>query len=103
MPTEHQHDHLTWVVHAPLQHSEGVCCECVDFVPQSSPTVQRQVPQAGLPLPIAGHLLRRLPEAVAETQVVTDGVFPAFGCRYEEREVLPGERIKKKDWPHYHK
>lgn len=79
MPAEYQDEDLTWVVHAPLQHSEGVCSERVDFISQSSPTVQRQVPQAGLPLPVAGHLLRRLSEAVAETQVVADGVFPAIG------------------------
>lgn len=67
----------------------------MDFVPQSSPTVQRQVPQAGLPLTVATHLLRRLSEAVAETQVVADCVFPAVGRRYEEREVLPGEMINR--------
>lgn len=78
---QYQHKYLTWVVHAPLQHSDRVCCKCVDLIPQSSPTIQCQVPQAGLPLPVTSHLLRRLSEAVAETQVVANGVFPAIRCR----------------------
>lgn len=81
MPPECQCEYLTWVIHAPLQHSERVFRERVDFVPQSSPTIQCQVPQARLPLPIATHLLRCLSEAVAETQIVADGVFPAIGRR----------------------
>lgn len=76
----------------------------MDFVPQPSPTVQRQVPQAGLPLPVASHLLRGLSEAVAEAQVVADGVFPAVRRGYEEREVLPADRMSTRfRVEHWHK
>lgn len=53
-------------------------------------SVQSQVPEAGLPLPISAQLVARFAEAAVETQVVSDGVFPAFRSRLKEGEVLSG-------------
>lgn len=50
------------------------------------------MPQTGLALPSAGHLLRSLLEAGTEAQVVTDGVLPAVRSCLKEREVLPGAK-----------
>lgn len=51
--------------------------------------VQRQVPEARLPLAVAAQLVAGLPEAAVEAQVVSDGVLPAVRSGLEEGEVLP--------------
>ena len=60
------------------------------FVAMAYSPVWSEVPQTGLALPSAGHLLGRLLEAGAEAQVVTDGVLPAVGGSLKEGEVFPG-------------
>lgn len=50
--------------------------------------IGRQVPETGLALPSAGHLLGSLLEAGTEAQVVTDGVLPAVRSSLKEGEVL---------------
>ena len=53
-------------------------------------SVQSQVPEARLPLLVSAQLVAGFAEAVAEAQVVSDGVFPAVRSRLKEGEVLPG-------------
>lgn len=84
----HACSYLTRVVHAPLQHPEGVSGPVVDLVPQPPTAVQGQMPQARFPLALATHLVRSFVEVVTETQVVADGVLPAIRSRLEEWEVL---------------
>lgn len=62
----------------------------MDLVPQSPVPIQGEVPQARLPLALTANLLGGLPEAAAETQVVSNGVFPAIWGSLEEWEVLSG-------------
>lgn len=90
-----QRSTLTWIVHAPLQHSEGISCECVDLVSQSLPAVQREMPQTRLPLAISRHLLRGLFKTVAETQIMSDCVFPPVRSRDEKGEVLSRKTVKE--------
>lgn len=61
-----------------------------DLVPQPALAVQRQVPEARLPLAVAALQVAGLAEAAVEAKVVTDAVLPAVGSRLEEGEVLPG-------------
>lgn len=62
----------------------------MDFIPQPPAPFQSQVPQTGLPLPLAAYLLWGLTKAVAETQVVANSVLPAVRGCLEEWEVLSG-------------
>ncbi len=88
---------LTWIVHAPLQHSEGISRKHVSFISQSLSAIQGEMPQTRLPLAVSRHLLRGLFKTVAETQIMADCVFPPIWSCKEKGEVLSRKTERKRN------
>lgn len=86
---------LTWIVHAPLQHSEGISCKCMNFISQSLSAIQSEMPQTRLPLAISRYLLWGLFKTVAETQIMSDCVFPPIWSCKEKGEMLSRKTDEK--------
>lgn len=84
------HTTLTWAGHAPLQVPQRLPGQCTELVPEPPLAVQRQVPEARLPLAVPALQVAGLAEAAVEAKVVTDAVLPAVRGRLEEGEVLSG-------------
>lgn len=85
---------LTWLAHALLDTLQARGDQGAGLLGKAAVTLLGQLPEAGAG-PRAGsdlHADRHFLKAVSETEVVTDGILPAFRSRPEKGEMLSVDR-----------